>query len=495
MQNLFVLVRGVLVIASLALFIALSGIILDVQAGYSLANLASWNYTTTRFLTDMTNRGLNQVLATTFTVVAIAVPLTANLYSLKFLEFFIKDRVNAFMLTLVVCADVTSFWMIYSIKETALPVFGLHVAFSLLLICLVLIFPYLYYVFQFLHPNTLLQRLETEIISDMETGARHPARARRLRREVAEGIEHLANVAIRSIDRLDRNTAIESIFSLERVGKAYWQFKAKLPETWFVADPNLFLGFSSAAVEELTASHNWLEMKLFYQFRQIMSAAIPKTHDVVSTAAKTLRKMGLEAHPRFDSPLRELVVEYFNTFVRLSIQRKDPRSVFIIFDQYRTYAEALNADAPDVTLEIAYYFEYYGQVARDSQLPFVVEAIAHDLGTLVQRAWEAHAPNAPKLLERFLHYDPLAKTPLAGVKKAHALIGSYFLLAGHTAPAHLIRQSFAGLDPAFLNVLTDDLLHIKREKYWEINERRINMDYVPDAQREHLRAFLDSLSV
>jgi len=234
-------------------------------------------------------------------------------------------------------------------------------------------------------------------------------------------------------------------------------------------------------------------MKIFYQLRQIMSAAIPKMHDVISTAAKSLRKLGLEEAVRRDATLREMVVEYFNTFVRLSLQRKDPRSVFIIFDQYRTFAEMLVTKHPALVLEIAYYFEYYGQVARDSQLPVAVEGVAHDLSTLVQRAWETHAPNCEKLLERFLHYDPQAKTPLPGVKKAQALLASYFLLAENPEPADLIRQSFAGLDPAFVHALAEDLLHIKREKYWEINERRINMDYVPDRQREKLREFLDSL--
>jgi len=397
------------------------------------------------------------------------------------------------VLTLVVFADLNNTWLAYAIKDDFVPNFHLLLSLALAAACFSLIFPYLYYVFRFLHPNTLLERLEAEITDDLHAAARRPAGAARYRRSVAEGVEHLANITIRSIDRLDRNTAIESVFSLERMARAYWAAKPRLALAWFAADPNFFLGFSSAAVDELTASRSWVEMKLFYQLRQIMSAAIPKAHDVVSTTAKTLRKLGLEEVARCDAALREMVVEYFNTFVRLALQRKDPRSVFIIFDQYRTLAEALNAEQPELALEIAYYFEYYGQVARDNQLPFVVEAVAHDLGVLVQSAWESGAPNREKLLERFLRYDPQARSPLPGVKKAHALLGSYFLLAGHPQPAALIRQSFAGLDPAFVRNLANDLLHIKREKYWEINERRMNMDYVPDAQREKLHEFLESL--
>ena len=44
-----------------------------------------------------------------------------------------------------------------------------------------------------------------------------------------------------------------------------------------------------------------------------------------------------------------------------------------------------------------------------------------------------------------------------------------------------------------VETLRDDLLHVRREKYWEVNERRMNLDYVPDEQRETLRRILDTL--
>ena len=48
-------------------------------------------------------------------------------------------------------------------------------------------------------------------------------------------------------------------------------------------------------------------------------------------------------------------------------------------------AHIVGADQPGLVLQIAYYFEYYGQLARDNQMPFIVEAAAHDLGRL---AWQ-----------------------------------------------------------------------------------------------------------
>ncbi len=491
-RNTLILVRGVLGLAFGMLLVVAAALILDVNRwGYFLSGLTNFNYDEARFLADSTNRGLNQVLAIAFTVVAIAVPLTANLYSLKFLEFFIKDRVNAAVLTLVVFADLASFWVIYALKKDFIPVFQLHLAFGLLVVCLIVIFPYLYYVFRFLHPNTLLERLEDEIEAGLRSAVRNRRKAERYQQPVAEGIEHIANIAIRSIDRTDRTTAIESVLTLEETARRYWKLKPKLPPAWFVAEPNFFLGFSSKAVDDFSAKGIWVEMKLFSQLRQVMSAAIPRTHNVVSTAAKASRKLGLEPIAQKDEGLRELVTEYFNTFIRLALTRRDVPSVFTLFDQYRIFAETLNHQYPQLGLDIGYYFAYYGELAHKNQLNFVVDAVAHDLGTLVRRAWETGAANRQTLLDRFLRYG--AQHPLRGVRRAQAILASYFLLTEQTEAAQLVRKNLADLDQASLQTLKDQLLSVKREQYWEINERRAHMDYVPEPQREKLKEFLESL--
>jgi hypothetical protein len=487
-------VRGVVIVAAAMLLIVIAGTIVDaIGWHYPLGKLGVFDYTEARFLADVTNRGLNQLLALVFTVVAIAVPLTANLYSLKFLEFFIHDRINAAVLSLVVLSDLVSFWVVYSLKENFTPFFQLHLAFALLIVCLCVLFPYLLNVFRFLHPNTLLHRLEDEIDAALRAAVQRPSRAANHRKLVADGIEHIANIGVRSIERTDRDTAIESVLALERVARAYWVVKGSLPPAWFVAEPNSFRGFSSKAVDEFTASRTWVEMKLLWQLRGVLSAAVPRTHNVADTVAKALRHLGLEAPARADAALRELVIEYFNTFIRLALNRRDAHTTFTLFDHYRLLAEALNAEHPALVLEIAYYFEYYGQVARDNGLPFLVNSGAHDLGALVQHAWETQASNRQKLLERFLLYDLQEQSPLPGVIKAQAILASYFMLAGQTEPLELIRKRFAGLEASFLAQIEDDLLHVKHEKYWEISERRMHIDYVPDAQRNKLREFFEQV--
>jgi hypothetical protein len=493
-DNILRLAWSVVGLAAGMALLSAAGLALDLfHSGYPLAHLLQLSAAEARQLNTVLARNYSQLLAVTFTTVAIAVPLTANMYSLKFLEFFIKDPVNAAVLTLMVFGGLNNALLTYAIKDDFVPLIQLHFSLALMVVCSAFLFPYLYYIFRFLHPHTLLDRLQDEIEGALRAAQRHPKQAAHYHHAVAEGIEHIVNIAVRSVDRVDRTTAIESIYTLEKVAHSYWKIKPQLPAGWFIAEPNLFLGFSSKAVAEFSANRIWVEMKLFSQMRQALSAAVPRMHDVINTLGRVLRRLGQSAAVSQDPALRELVVEYFNTFVRRAIVVRDVRSVFSLFEQYRTYAETQNEAYPELIREIAYYFQYYGQVARDTGQDFVVEVVAHDLATLVQHAWENHATNRQKLLERFMLYDTQLAKPLPGVKKAQAQLASYFLLAGETEAVALIRATFNRLDPEFIYRLADDLLHVRHEKFWEVNERRINMDYVPDDQRVKLYEFFESL--
>ena len=464
------------------------------KAGLWPGRLASFTVEEARALSSLIARGLNQLLAATFLTVCVAVPLTANTYSVKFLDFFLKDRVNAGVLGLVVFAAVENAWTAYLIRDGFVPSFALQCAFCLLVFCSAALLPYVYYVFRFLHPNTLLQRLELQFEDALASAMRHPKRLAYERARVAESLEHIGNIAIRSVDRSDRSTAIECVATVERLARTYWGLKERLPAAWFQAEHQLFLSFSSEAVEEFSANRSWVEMKLFSQLRLMIGASVLRFHDLASRAAKALRRLGLEPQAAGDPMLREAVTEFFNTFVRMTIAARDPRSAFTVLGQYRRYAEGLNATHPSLALEIAFYFAYYGRIARETGIAFVAEAVAHDIGRLVRRAWEAETPNRQQLLDRFLDYDADAQPPSIGAHKAHAILASYFLHMGLTDPAKLIRRRLASLPPPLLGRLRKELPRVKREKYWEVNERRMNMEYVAPEQREILRMFLEELA-
>ncbi|PYQ42044.1 MAG: hypothetical protein DMF77_14215, partial [Acidobacteria bacterium] len=300
------LARGVLVMAAI-LGVTAAAVLADaLRTGVPLSRLAAFDASEARNLINAFSRAGNQLVAVVFTTVSIAVPLTANMYSLKFLEFFLKDRVNSGMLLLAATVALNTILVQYATKDDFVPMLALNVHFALLSLAFILLFPYLYYLFRFLHPNTLLERLAGECTHHLALAARSPNDLAEHRRHVSESFEHIANIAVRSVDRLDRNTAIESVHMLETLAGRYQGVKPRLPAAWFEAEKELFLSFSSAAVDEANASRSWVEMKLLSQLRQTLGSAVTRMHDVTSAVVKALRRFALAATVRSDPRLREL---------------------------------------------------------------------------------------------------------------------------------------------------------------------------------------------
>lgn len=440
------------------------------------------------------NRSFNQLLAVVFTTVAIVVPLTANTYSVKFLELFLSDRVNRAVLLLFVFAVPNNLWLLHSLEGQYVPPLMMWTSLALLLLLTSLLLPYLFYLFRFLHPTTLLRRLRGELLGEMETARRRPARARRAARSAAELVEHVASVAVRSVDRADRTTAVETVLVLRQAVQAYWARKAEMPDAWFEADPATFRGTPAGALREMTDERTTFETKVLSELRQVMAAASPRAHELVSAVAEVTAELGLDAEARRDPRLAELVTTYFNTFIRLTINRGDVRSVFILFHQYRRYAEGIAAGDPERLERVAFYFQYYAEAALAAKLPFVVETIAHDLGALVRHAWTSAHPRRAALLERMAGFDAaMAAPPLPGVRKAQAIVLAGFLASGDEEAAAPLAAVLRATDPALRRRVAADLTGAAPEKYWEVNDRRTNLDYVPPAERAALATFLASL--
>ena len=75
----------------------------------TLPKLTSLTPAEARSLVNLLNGKLNQAMSILFIVTGMAVPLTANLYSLKFLELFIRNPVNVTVLLFVIFANIRAF--------------------------------------------------------------------------------------------------------------------------------------------------------------------------------------------------------------------------------------------------------------------------------------------------------------------------------------------------------------------------------------------------
>ena len=122
---------GILVIFSAQLVLEL------VISGYPLNRLSAISPNEAREFLNLLNSKLIQAMGVVLIAVGLAVPLTANMYSLKFLDFFIRNPVNAAVLIFVVFANLSGLWASYCLKSTVIPIFQLHLVFILTITSLV----------------------------------------------------------------------------------------------------------------------------------------------------------------------------------------------------------------------------------------------------------------------------------------------------------------------------------------------------------------------
>src|SRR5207237_568413 len=141
-----------------------------------------------------------------------------------------------------------------------------------------------------------------------------------------------------------------------------------------------------------------------------------------------------------------LVVKFFNTYLRSTLNGQQVRTAYNVLHQYRQLTEhALSKGEFEIVGQVAFYLKYYGQLAHGMHLGFVTETVAYDLGALCERAFTAQAPIHETILKIFLELDKEAEsqaqeTMLRGVRKAQAKLASFYLVSGAENHARQIYE-------------------------------------------------------
>src|SRR5262249_34892440 len=119
--------------------------------------------------------------------------------------------------------------------------------------------PYVFYVFRFLNPDAIIDRVADTVILAMQPSSRGTIRARQA--ELSARIDQVGNIILRALDRADREVALAAVAALERCAAAYFQVEERHPEEWFTVDRGQFPGLSREAVALVNREHIWVEME------------------------------------------------------------------------------------------------------------------------------------------------------------------------------------------------------------------------------------------
>ncbi|MBL0216991.1 MAG: DUF2254 domain-containing protein [Myxococcales bacterium] len=467
------------------------------RAGFPRWGSPSWEGVNTGKIIDVLSpmaRAYNNVLAMLIATIGLAIPLTANMHTPKLIEMFLRDKINRYVLTFMAFGAAHVLWVDYMIGPEFAPTWAVVLAIYLALAGWALLIPYFFYVVRFVDPSRLLVRLREDAIEIVQKVAQRKLDPLEAQMVLSMRVGQIGTIVIKSLDRNDRDVAAEGAWSIKVLLDQYDQYKSRMPKEWFVVDRADFVGLSDEALEMLTETKTWYEMKCLLQLEHGFLRALHNANDTVSTFSDALRVIACRAEAHHDEQALRLAIRFFNNYLREAIKAKNLRAVYDVFHQYRRLGREL-VDRPELLREIGKHFSYYAGMARTYGMVFAPQLAIFDLGYVTRRAYERASPAAGELLQEVLSLPHRTNDDVHSMAvKAKLILGGFFVENKREAEAELVRRNLGDVSTSEIERAEAALLAAERS-FFEVTDRQLNLEYVPPERREPLRKFCAQLTM
>ncbi len=443
-----------------------------------------------RLVANALARASVALISTLLASLFLAIPLTANMYTPQLVELFARSWTNRIALGLFVASAAYSTWLTALVDAAEPPSALLAIGLVLVLATIAILMPFLFNVLRMLDPEEIIARVAGTVDDAMHV--RHSGVVERHR--LARRIRQLGNVALRSLERSDRDTALAAVHALGACATRYLDVKPSKPAEWFHVDGELFPGLSDEALELMRDETTWVEMELIGQLGRAYDSALRKAPDVVSAIGATARAFAAEATRRGHSGSFALTARYFNNFLREAIKRRDLHALYDLLFQIRQLAIGTWAADPAAVVEMARHLAYYGAMAARAGMPFAHDLVSYDLGAVVASAAQRERPELVPLVDAFLAAGDVRDELTAGVIKSRLLAAASLRAAEHPLLAEHVEASVRGAARDLLERASEDLLSEETPRsFWEVTDRQLNLDWVAPALRPVLRDVVERI--
>lgn len=447
------------------------------------------------------------VLGIVITVVSIIVQLSADRYT-GVAQMFLRDRTNIVVMGYYVVACVCGVWLSMSLKANFVPRALVLAIMAATTFGLVLMLPYFAYVFWFLEPANIIDRIRRHAVRTVKATV-HADTADRcapLQAPTLSAMEELTDITSNSISGKDKIIASRAVDSLRDFCLDYLAIKEQAPDAWFLIGDGIrknpdFVAMDPESLSDLEIRRTWVEWKVLRQYLGIYNEALTSMRDINYLIAIDTRYIGEAAGARGDEQLIALVFRFMNSYLRATLNARDVRTAYNVLNQYRLLVETmLRQGHGDFAVEGVRHMNYYGQTSYDMQLTFVTETVAYDVSALCQLAHSLGASQEDSVLAHLLELDqPLRlqsqEKGLLGVRKAQVKLAAYYLTVGELDKARLIAEDMRSEPAPRLAAIRTQLERVESKDFWEIIDRGRNFEYMPPAQRSQMSVFFDWLGV
>lgn len=447
------------------------------------------------------------VLGIVITVVSLLVQLTSERYT-GVAQMFLRDRTNILVMIYYVVTCVVGVATSLSLKAGFAPRATILVVMVATAFGLVMMLPYFAYVFRFLAPTNLVQRIEDQAAKDVLAAAteRDPAAIGEGQAPAIAALEELTDITSNSISGKDKIIASRAVDAIKDFVVRYLEVKKGAHPEWFkigegIRDNPDFVAMDPESLRELEVDKTWLEWKALRQYLGIYAEAQSEMPDINYLIAIDTRYVGEAALARGDRPAVELAFRFMNSYLRAALNARAVRTAYNVLNQYRLLVESMiKGGADDLAIEGVRHMIYYGRTSYDMQLGFVTETVAYDVSALCEFAHSTMPASASradlddKMLAMFLELDqPLRlkrqESGLQGIRKAQIKLACYYLSVGAEDRAKKVALDMAGEDRGRLNSIKEQLSKVESKEFWEIIDRGRNFEYMPPKQKDQMEKF------
>ncbi len=450
------------------------------------------------------------ILGIVITVASIIVQLAATRYTPRITDMFFRDRTNRAVIAFFVVSAVFSLWVNYAIRAAAdpkmsfVPRYGVMGSIGLLTLSLLVMAPYFNYVFDFLEPDKIVERIRKAGVAEAlrRTSDELEEAVDERRMTALSALEHLADIGLNAIEQKDKGIASNTVDAICDLVVAYMPHKRALDARWFSISGRLlkdadFVSMNEIALGKLQSDRTWLEYKALRQFLMVYREALTEMPDIVNRIAIGTRYIGEAALEAGDKAALATVIKFFNTYMRRSLNARDVPAAYNCLNQYRYLGEEiLTRGWGEEALRIAGHFKYYAQTAHAMKLAFVTETVAFDLCALNELAFDLGADVRDELLSIFLEVDKEAEVAqqevsLRGVRKAQVKLATYYLQKGELELARRIHRDMRDERPDRLRSIKHEMLSVTTNEFWEINDRGVVFEYIEPERHAYLHQFFE----
>ena len=421
--------------------------------------------------------------------VMFGIQTTSFRYSPRIIGIFTRNGLNAFVLSFALASILYTFLVRSEIKPNYVPMASVAVAEVLALINFALLFPYVIYIFEVMRPETLVSGI-----------MRRARRSLKRRTELMTCVAQVSDIAVGSIQLGDMPVAVLAIDVLAQfLAVDYIPAKKKtIDAEWFKVGHAELTGASDQIINEVNRARTWFEYLVLSSFVDMVGLTPVHRKEAVYAIAVATRKVGLAAIEIGDPEVAELCLRFFNTYLRIAINRSTPTFASGIMNEYRRFAIGALEWRRDLAVEAAAHVLRYGRHFDEAGMPAVFGAAAEDVADLAIEA-RVRDPQVSFRLAQLLVRNLLELIPnarpigLNGLFKAVAKLTCWAMASDEKDIAHVLVEGIAAAPADFVDAALGRMESLQTGLFWEVNERVIAFDWVEQPLRDQIPRLRNAL--